>query len=171
MDTITFDKLLLKTAFCCMASDGDIDKREIDVIQMLCKNSELFKDFDFQSEINKLIQRINEDAKVFVINYLDLLKNVQLNKEEELTLIDFALRVIHADEQLEYSEIKFFKNIRHRLSLRDDEIIKRFKSNYNDIEEYLEQDIIIGDFLGYITKEFFELSEIPKFDNITIEKE
>ena len=31
MDTITFDKLLLKTAFCCMASDGNIDKREIQV--------------------------------------------------------------------------------------------------------------------------------------------
>ena len=28
METITFDKLLLKTAFCCMASDGNIDKKQ-----------------------------------------------------------------------------------------------------------------------------------------------
>jgi uncharacterized membrane protein YebE (DUF533 family) len=32
MDTIKFDKLLLKTAFCCMASDGHIDSREIAIV-------------------------------------------------------------------------------------------------------------------------------------------
>ena len=47
MDTITFDKLLLKTVFCCMASDGNIDKREIALIKSMCEKSPLFKDFKF----------------------------------------------------------------------------------------------------------------------------
>jgi uncharacterized membrane protein YebE (DUF533 family) len=42
MDTITFDKLLLKTAFCCMAADGHIDNREIALIKTMCENSPLF---------------------------------------------------------------------------------------------------------------------------------
>jgi uncharacterized membrane protein YebE (DUF533 family) len=37
MDTISFDKLLLKTAFCCMASDGNIDNREIALIKSMCE--------------------------------------------------------------------------------------------------------------------------------------
>lgn len=32
METINFDQLLLKTAFSCMACDGDIDKREVKLI-------------------------------------------------------------------------------------------------------------------------------------------
>ncbi|SEB08913.1 hypothetical protein SAMN05660909_05354 [Chitinophaga terrae (ex Kim and Jung 2007)] len=38
MDIITFDKLLLKTAFCCMASDGNIDKRELQRYNLYVKN-------------------------------------------------------------------------------------------------------------------------------------
>jgi hypothetical protein len=42
-----------------------------------------------------------------------LLGKSTLTEQEELTLIDFAIQTIKADEQIEYSEIKFFKNIRH----------------------------------------------------------
>lgn len=42
MDTIPFDKLLLKTTFCCMASDGNIDKREVALIKSLCEKSTVF---------------------------------------------------------------------------------------------------------------------------------
>lgn len=73
MDIITFDKLLLKTAFCYIASDGNIDKREIATLQSLCQKLDLLKDFDFQDEINKLVNRINIDGKQFIKNYFDLL--------------------------------------------------------------------------------------------------
>ena len=52
METISFDQLLLKTAFCCMASDGKIDQREIAFIKSMCEKSPLFKDFNFQEEMN-----------------------------------------------------------------------------------------------------------------------
>jgi len=41
METINFDRLLLKTAFSCMACDGDIDKREIKLIKRLHKEKRL----------------------------------------------------------------------------------------------------------------------------------
>ena len=61
-----------------MASDGNIDKREIATPQSLCQKLDLFKDFDFQDEINKLVNRINIDGKQFIKNYFDLLNNANL---------------------------------------------------------------------------------------------
>ncbi|ATN06647.1 TerB family tellurite resistance protein [Myroides marinus] len=164
MDIITFDKLLLKTAFCCMASDGNIDRREIKTLQSLCQNSDLFEDFDFQVEINKLVEGINKNGNQFIRHYLDLLSNANLSEQEELTLIDFAIQTIYADEQVEYSEIKFFKNIRHRLKISDGSIL----SVYPDIEQFLEEDILTESFLDKITNQYFNTAELPKFSEIDL---
>jgi len=165
MNTITFDKLLLKTAFCCMVADGNIDKKEISLIKSLCEKSPLFKDFNFQDEVNQLVNKINTSGKAYIQYYFDLLKQAQLSEQEELTLIDFAIQTINADDQIEYSEIKFFKNIRHRLKVSDKIILERFP----DIEQFLEQDIITEGFLNKITSQYFETTELPHFDLITIE--
>jgi uncharacterized tellurite resistance protein B-like protein len=164
MDTITFDKLLLKTAFCCMAADGKIDNREISLIKSLCEKSPFCTNFNFQEEINLLVDQINSGGKAFIQYYFDLLKEAKLTEQEELTLIDFAIKTINADEQIEYSEIKFFKNIRHRLNVSDDKILARFP----DIELYLEDDIITDGYLDKITSDYFEISQLPKFDLISI---
>ncbi len=164
MNTMTFDKLLLKTAFCCMAADGNIDKREISLIKSMCEKSPLFANLNFQKEINQLVSKINTNGKAFIQHYFDLLKITELSEQEELTLIDFAIQTINADEQIEYSEIKFFKNIRHRLNVSDEKILARFP----DIEQYLEDDIITDTFLDKITSQYFEISELPQFDLISI---
>lgn len=163
MEIISFDKLLLKTAFCCMASDGHIDNREIALVKSLCESSTLFKDFNFQDEINSLVSKINTRGKEFISYYFDLLTKTILTEEEELTLIDFAIQTIKADEQIEYSEIKFFKNIRHRLKVSDENILAVFP----DIEQFLEEDIVHENFLNKITKQYLENVEFPQFEIIT----
>jgi uncharacterized tellurite resistance protein B-like protein len=165
METISFDKLLLKTAFCCMASDGNIDNREITRIKTMCENSLMFKGFNFQEEINKLVDKINTRGKEFITYYFDLLSETTLTEKEELTLIDFAIQTIKADEKVEYSEIKFFKNIRHRLKVSDENILAIFP----DIEQYLEQDIITESFLVKITNQYLQVTELPHFELISIE--
>ncbi len=165
METITFDKLLLKTAFCCMAADGNIDKREVELIKTMCTQSTLFKDFDFLTEINFLLKKINERGTGFIQDYFDLLNNSDLKEEEELILIDFAIQTINADEQIEYSEIKFFKNIRHRLNISDENILTVFP----DIELFLEEDIITESLLDKITNQYLETAQLPHFDLITID--
>lgn len=166
MDTITFDRLLLKTAFCCMAADGNIDKREISLIYTMCDKSPLFKNLNFQEEINRLVNKINTEGKAFIQYYFDLLKQAQLSEQEELTLIDFAIQTINADEQIEYAEIKFFKNIRHRLKVNDDKILERFP----EIEQFLAEDIIKEGFLDKITTQYFAATELPQFELISITK-
>ena len=165
MDTISFDKLLLKSAFCCMASDGHIDDREIALIKSMCEKSPLFKDFNFQEEINFLVNKINTRGKEFISYYFDLLGKSNLTEKEELTLIDFSIQTIKADEQIEYSEIKFFKNIRHRLNVSDETILAEFP----DIEQFLEEDIVTDSFLDKITHQYLEAAELPQFELINID--
>lgn len=165
MDTIAFDKLLIKTAFCCMASDGNIDNREITMIQSLCQKSELFKEFDLQEAINQFVNEINKDGKQFIQDYFDLLNRSNLTEKEELSLIEFAVKTIYADEQVEYSEIKFFKNIRHRLKINNEKILEVF----SDIEMFLEEDIVTESILDRITNQYLDMAELPLFDLIDID--
>ena len=165
MDTISFDKLLLKSAFCCMASDGHIDEREITLIKTMCNKSSLFTDVNFQEEINSLVSKINIGGKEFISYYFDLLGKSILTEQEELSLIDFAIQTIKADEQIEYSEIKFFKNIRHRLKISDKNILAVFP----DIEQFLEEDIVTESFLNKITNQYLEAAELPQFELISLD--
>jgi len=165
MDTINFDKLLLKTVFCCMASDGHIDSREIALIKTMCENSTFFKDFNFQEEINSLLNKINLRGKEFISYYFELLEKSSLSEKEELILIDFAIQTIKADEQIEYAEIKFFKNIRHRLKISDENILAVFP----DIEQFLEEDIMTKSFLDKITNQYLQSAELPQFELLSLD--
>ena len=165
MDTITFDKLLLNTAFCCMACDGNIDSKEVELIKSMCSSSPLFLAYNFTDEINSLVNQLNTTGKEFINNYFELLKATSLTEEEELTLIDFAIKTINADEKVEYAEIKFFKVIRHHLKLSDETIL----GNYQDIEYWLEQDIITENYLVKIKSHYLEIVELPQFDVLKID--
>jgi uncharacterized tellurite resistance protein B-like protein len=94
-----------------------------------------------------------------------LLGKSTLTEQEELTLIDFAIQTIKADEQIEYSEIKFFKNIRHRLKISNENILAVLP----DIEQFLERDIITESFLDKITSQYLETAALPQFDLISID--
>jgi len=43
MDKIEFKKLLFKVAFCTMACDGHIDKREIEEMKIMDKKTSFFR--------------------------------------------------------------------------------------------------------------------------------
>jgi len=165
METITFDKLLLKTAFCCMASDGNIDKREVALIKKMCKQSPLFIDFDFAKEINILLTKINDRGSEFIQYYFNLLNNTALTEEEELNIIDFAINTINADEKIEYSEIKFFKAMRKCLNITDETIL----ATYPDLEYYLEEDINTESELDKLVNNYLGFVELPQFEKIYLE--
>lgn len=164
MEATHLEKILLETAFCCMASDGHIDTREVNMIENLCSKSNFFKDLELHHEVNKLVQKINTDGKHFIGRYLQELNSANLSETEELILIDFALRTINADEILEYSEIKFFKNIRHRLKVSDNRILIA----HPDIADFLEEDIKNDSYLESITSHFLDIVELPQFDVIDL---
>jgi len=145
-----------------MASDGHIDDREIVQIQQLCNELPIFEKIDLHQEINELVRAINENSTDFIKSYLKNLSDAPLSEEEELTLIDFALKVINADNKVEYSEIKFFKNIRCRLNVSDEKILEK----HSGIEIFLDEDLKTGSYLDNLMSNYLDIVNMPKFDLI-----
>lgn len=157
------NEFLLKTAFCCMASDGEIAQKEINTIQQLCEKEDSLKHFDFAAEIKSFVTEINTKGKLFIEEYLNELTNTTFTEEEQLSLLQIAFRIIYADEKVEYSEVKFFKNIRSRLSVADETIKQRFE-DIPDLDIFLAQDLINKFSLERITEEYFNSVSLPQFN-------
>ncbi|WP_277010263.1 TerB family tellurite resistance protein [Capnocytophaga granulosa] len=158
-----FDELLLKTAFCCMASDGEIAQEEIDTIQKLCQREEMLKKMDFQNEIKRFVEEINKQGMQFIKNYLDELEKTSLTEQENINLLNIVFEVIFADGKVEYSEVKFFRNIRIRLSISDEVIEKNF-ANTPDLDIFLAKDIVDHLSVEKVTQQYFSSIEIPQFN-------
>lgn len=163
METLQFDKLLLKTAFSCMACDGDIDKREIKLIKRLHKEKKTFGDLDVNAEMDNLLIAINKDGHQFMRDYFDELTTSELTEANELNLIEVAIDTIKADEKVEYSEIKFFKVIRSKLKIDNEPILEK----HPDFEDYLEQDIITDSYLARLQDDFFDTHISNEFELIS----
>lgn len=75
-----------------------------------------------------------------VLEFLGL-KPEAAYSETQLEIVDFALQTIFADNRIEYSEVKFFKKIRSRLSITDEEIL----ASHPDVEDFLLPDINVAE--------------------------
>jgi len=58
MEKVEFKKLLFNVAFCTMACDGHIDKKEIEEMKVMDKTTSFFNDVDLSEELIFLIQRL-----------------------------------------------------------------------------------------------------------------
>lgn len=163
MEQISFNKLLLKTAFSCMACDGDIDKREVKLIKQLHKEKKTFGEIDINSELDILLLSINKDGHLFLKNFFKELTSSELTESNELKLIEVAIATIKTDDIIEYSEIKFFKVIRSKLKIDNESILNKFP----DFEEYLEQDIISASYLSRLQDDFFDTHISNQFELIS----
>lgn len=163
MDTINFDKLLLKTAFSCMACDGDIDMREVKLIKKLHKEHKTFGELDVNAEMDVLLLAINKNGHQFLRDYFNELKTAVLTEANELKLIEVAIETIKADDKVEYSEIKFFKVIRSELKIDNQSILDK----HPDFEDYLEEDIISDSYLLRLQDDFFDTHISSEFELIS----
>lgn len=163
METLNFNKLLLKTAFSCMACDGVIDKREVKLIKKLHKENKTFGEIDLDAQLDELLSTINKEGTKFLKGYFNELTSAELSEEKELEIIKVAIATIKSDEKIEYSEIKFFKVIRSKLKIDNDTILEK----YPDFEEYLEQDIISDSYLSKLQDDFFNAHNLPEFQLIS----
>ena len=127
-------ELYLKTIFCCMTCDGDI-------VRQFCVSNELLKGMDIESFLNKWIEEVNRNGKMFFRSYLNEISEMNLSGQEQMMIVDLAFRTIEADNLIEYSEVKFFKKIRKRLSVSDEMILEK----YPDKQDFLLPDIDMTD--------------------------
>lgn len=148
-----------------MACDGHIDEREINLIKQLEKNEQAFNVDNLEETINQFIQEINEEGEQFLKRYFEELKQTELREDEEIQLVKTALRTIEADEEIAYSEIKFFKIIRSNLKLSDQKILDELPGK----EDYLEKDIMAEDYEESLKSKYFETQSLPEFQRVNIE--
>ena len=128
----------LKTILCCSACDGEIAPEEIAVLKSIATNIDIFKTIDVERELNQIIESLNEKGAEFLMEYVDSIREMNLSEEEQLLVVKLAIDIIEADNEILYSEVKFFKRIRRNLSISDELILSKF----SDKEDYLLPDII-----------------------------
>ncbi len=138
---MTKQKLYLKTMFCCMACDGEIAQEEIELLKGIAMQTTMFVDLDVETLLNSYISEINQNGSQFLRKYLNELSEENLTAEEELQIVDLSIKMIEADHHIEYSEIKFFKKVRSRLSVSDNQIL----AQHPDKEDFLLPDIDIAE--------------------------
>ncbi len=131
------NELYLKTLFCCSACDGEIAPEEVSLVKQISLNDSTFKGLDVENTLNSYVDSINEQGSIFLKIYLSEIANSTLSDAEQVKLVDLAIKMIEADNQILYSEIKFFKKIRNRLTVSDEFILKKLP----DSEDYLLPDI------------------------------
>lgn len=146
--------ILLKTIFACMACDGNIAPEEIQVLRELVAHTDLFKELDVEAILKKYVESINNDGVSFLKKYLSGIAEDALSKEEQMCLVDLAFKTIDADKRIEYSEVKFFKKIRVRLTLSDEEILAKFP----DKEDFLLPDVNVADDPEWNNVKFAEIA-------------
>ena len=148
------NELYLKTLFCCSACDGDIAPEEVNLVKNLSQNEKSFEKLNVEEVLNGYITEINKQGKLFLRNYLNEINDANLSEDEQLKIIELAVRMIEADNQILYSEVKFFKKLRNRLPVDDETILK----NYPEFEDYLLPDI---------NSEDKELEDVGNFELIS----
>ena len=158
---MTKKELYLKTVFCCIACDGDIAKEEIRLIRELGTKDKLFNDMDTERYINAWINEINKRGCIFLQNYLNEIATEDLNEKEQLLLVSLAFNAIEADNRIEYSEVKFFKKIRSRLSISDETILGKFPNK----EDFLLPDLKVAELPMWDENTYFNQITIPTQGN------
>ena len=147
--------------FCCIACDGDIAKEEIRLIRELGTKDKLFNDMDTERYINAWINEINKRGSMFLQNYLNEIATEDLNEKEQLLLVSLAFNAIEADNRIEYSEVKFFKKIRSRLSISDETILGKFPNK----EDFLLPDLKVAELPMWDENTYFNQITIPTQGN------
>lgn len=153
------NELYLKTAFCCMACDGDIAPEEVEKIKGLPQ----FKEMNLQQLLSGYLTQLKAEGNGFLKKYLDEIKAANLTEDEECELTSIAVQTIEVDKSIEYNEIAFFKKIRKRLNASDDKLLTAIPENPAIIdqispEDYLLPDITDEDDLSLWTETFSSIT-------------
>ncbi|MFY0627765.1 MAG: TerB family tellurite resistance protein [Reichenbachiella sp.] len=158
-----FNKIRMQTAFSFMTCDGDIDGKEVELIRKMDSEQKLFGDIDVDTELDFLVEVINQKGKGYLKDYFKVIKNAKLSIANEIELVEIAMNTLIADGRLDYNEMKFFRIFRTLLQVSDEEMLMKVPSLP---EEFLESDIFTNSYMDSLF-DYFESVEIPKFDKIS----
>lgn len=134
-----------------MACDGEIATQEIESLELFIKENGIISDMDIKGLISQYVTELNNNNKTFFTSLFQEIQQANLSESDELTIASMAIKIIEADEKIEYSEIKFFKLIRSHLKVSDDIILQHNPNKEDYLAEDIKVDNYLEQYLGAIT--------------------
>lgn len=163
----TVNEMYLKTAFCCMACDGEIASEETALIRNIHSKENLFGNIDIDEALKIFLSELNSHGIGFIKSAINDLRTYSFSADEELELLRIVARTINADNNIEYSEVKFFKVIRSCLKQIDNKTILNVIEGID--ENWLDEDIA-GNY-GLLFSSYSDCVEIKPIDFNAIMRE
>jgi uncharacterized tellurite resistance protein B-like protein len=139
MKNTEFKTFLFKSAVMAMACDGDIAEEEINEINNIVANEIYFMGYDFEEPLKSNIEYIKVNGKNAINHYLQEIVTNELHEHQEILLIEVILRMIHADNKIEDSELKFLHIVKSKLKIDEHTLIIKFPNEIDiliDINNY-----------------------------------
>ncbi len=130
-------ELFVRVAFACMACDGEIDSMEIDCIKQVFKEMNLDELDTVSVLLNDFTVQLNTDSNLFFSNLFLELSQTELTEIEEIEMVSIALKIIEADNIVDYEEVKLLKKIRSYLKISDASLLEVMP----DKEDFIVQDV------------------------------
>lgn len=162
MDKTEFKKLLFKIAFCTMACDGHIDKREIEEMKIMDNKTSFFEAIDLSDELTKLIKELDKKGAKIIEELFASLTKYDLNTIQELIVLEVALRIINADKKHDENELKFIHLLRAKLKVHDETINDRF----GEIDILYTNEYSKNIIAGKTDIEFIESVKLPELSDL-----
>jgi uncharacterized tellurite resistance protein B-like protein len=122
-----------------MACDGDIADEEINEIKNIVANEIYFMGYDIEEPLKSNIENIKVNGKNAINQYLQEIVTNELHEHQEILLIEVILRMIHADNKIEDSELKFLHIVKSKLKIDEHTLIIKFPNEIDiliDINNY-----------------------------------
>ena len=142
-----------------MACDGEIVQEELDGIKGMAAQG-VFASTDVDGQLSALVEQLNTEGKAFLQTYLNEIDQAQLGRDDSLKLLRIAVDTIYLDNDVLYSEVKFFRAVRHHLPAIDDDTIL---AELEPVEDFWLESDVRND-AAAIEKDYFDNIELPKFN-------
>lgn len=143
-----------------MACDGEIAEDELALIRRMSAEG-MFATTDTDARLAELVGELNSRGHAFMKDYFDAVDRAGLDEESSLRLLRIAVATIYADNLVEYSEVKFFRAVRHHLHNITDEVIL---AGIPEIEDFWLESDVKSDSPDYLDSDYLDSITLPQFD-------
>ena len=127
---------LVKIAFSAMVCDSEIDQSELEKLKKIEKNDFYFKEFNLESEIDKLLDLYSVKGLIVVKQVLNETLLLDLDESQQLIIIEVAIGITRADKKIKQEEIDFVNQLIINMKIPSSIIKDRF-GNWQNIHNDL----------------------------------
>lgn len=155
-----YQRLLLQTVFAFMICDTHISQDEVALIKTNASDK-LFGDLNIEDELAELIDHVNRRGIDFFDDYFKRIKRIEMDEEQELLLLESAIRTVQADDAIKTEEVNFLKILRVLLKISNDKILEKFPVVG---PQFIDKDRFTDIYFNELYANYTKLTEMPVFD-------